>query len=118
ALNSIGKRVTMLQSILTFLLAACAEVSGVYAVWQWVRAGRHWLAGILGTVLLLIYALLQTTQPFSFGRAFAAYGGVFIAVAMLWGWLIDGRTPDGWDWLGVGVCLAGVLIMIGMPRAS
>ncbi len=103
-------------SLITFLLAACAEVGGAYSVWQGLRAGRAALFGIGGAVLLFIYAWLQTTQPFNFGRAFAAYGGVFIVVATLWGWLVDGRTPDRWDWLGVSVCLAGVLIIIGGPR--
>src|SRR5437870_1902195 len=107
----------MLQSLLTFLLAACAEIGGAYAVWQWVRSGRSVLVGILGTVLLLVYALVQTTQVFSFGRAFAAYGGVFIVVATLWVWLIDEHTPDGWDWLGAGVCLTGALIIVAAPRA-
>jgi small multidrug resistance family-3 protein len=106
----------MLKSIPLFFLAALAEIGGAYLIWQWARVGRTVLLALLGAGLLLSYALLQTAQPFNFGRAFAAYGGVFIAVATLWGWWIDGRIPDRWDWMGVAVCLIGAAIVLWMPR--
>ena len=106
----------MLKSTVLFLLAAVAEISGAYLIWQWQRAGKPALFGLLGAVILFTYALIQTTQTFSFGRAFAAYGGVFIAAATLWGWWIDHRLPDRWDWVGMGVCLIGAAIILWMPR--
>ena len=106
----------MLKSTLLFLLAAIAEISGAYLIWQWQRGSKPLPFALLGAVILFTYALIQTTQTFSFGRAFAAYGGVFIVVATLWGWWIDGRTPDRWDWIGAGVCLIGAAIILWMPR--
>ena len=106
----------MLKSTLLFLLAAITEISGAYLIWQWQRAGKPLLFALLGTMILFTYALIQTSQTFSFGRVFAAYGGVFIVVATLWGWWIDGRAPDRWDWIGAGVCLTGAAIILWMPR--
>jgi small multidrug resistance family-3 protein len=106
----------MLQSIVAFVLAAAAELGGAYLVWQWVRGGRGWALGLLGAGSLLVYALLQTTQSFTFGRAFAAYGGIFIAGALLWGWWVDGHVPDRWDVVGVAICLVGAAVILWMPR--
>jgi small multidrug resistance family-3 protein len=108
----------MLKTISLFLIAGLAEIGGAYLVWQWVRAHKPFWFGLLGIGALLLYALVQTLQPFNFGRAFAAYGGVFISLALLWGWLIDGRTPDKWDWLGVIACLVGVTIILLAPHET
>lgn len=70
-----------------------------------------------GVLALFLYAWMQTNQAFGFGRAFAAYGAVFIATALLWGWWVDGQTPDRWDWLGVGICLAGSALTLWAPRS-
>jgi small multidrug resistance family-3 protein len=107
----------ILQSVGFFVLAAAAELGGAYLVWQWVREGRPWWLALIGAGSLFIYALLQTSQSFGFGRAFAAYGGIFIAGALVWGWLIDGRAPDPWDWIGAAICLAGAAVILWMPRA-
>jgi small multidrug resistance family-3 protein len=106
----------MIKTFALFVIAALAEVGGAYLVWQTVRGGRPLWFAALGAAFLIGYALIQTTQSFNFGRAFAAYGGTFIAVALLWGWLIDAHAPDGWDWIGVAICLVGVMVMIGIPR--
>lgn len=106
----------MLKSILLFVLAAIAEISGAYLIWQWQRTGKPFVFALVGIVVLFVYAFIQTAQSFSFGRAFAAYGGIFIATATLWGWWVDGRTPDRWDWVGMAVCLAGAAIILWMPR--
>ncbi len=100
-----------------FVLAALCEVSGAYLVWQWQRTGKPVLFALFGIIALFIYSLIQTTQAFGFGRTFAAYGGIFILVALLWGWLVDKQIPDRWDWLGITVCLVGVAIMLAAPRS-
>lgn len=103
-------------TISLFLIAGVAEIGGAYLIWQWVRAGKPPLWSVLGLVALFIYSLTQTLQGFNFGRVFAAYGGVFITLAMLWGWWIDGHTPDHWDWIGVAICLVGVTVILWAPR--
>lgn len=60
--------------------------------------------------------MVPTLQPAHFGRVYAAYGGFFIVLALLWGWWIDGQRPDGWDLIGAGVALVGVLILFYAPR--
>ncbi len=108
----------LLKASALFLLAALCEISGAYLIWQWRNSGKPaWLA-LGGVLALFLYGLIQTAQTFSFGRAFAAYGGIFIAAAVLWGWGIDKRVPDHWDWLGVAVCLIGAGVILWAPRGQ
>lgn len=107
----------MVKSLIYFLLAALCEIGGAYLVWQWQRMGRSVWWVLPAIALIFLYALVQTAQAFSFGRAFAAYGAVFIATALLWGWWVDGHAPDRWDWLGSGICLLGAAIILWMPRS-
>lgn len=106
----------MLKTIILFLVAGLAEIGGAYLIWQWIREGKPAVLALLGLAALFAYGVIQTLQVFSFGRTFAAYGGVFITLAMLWGWLVDGRSPDRWDWVGVVVCVIGVGIILMAPR--
>ena len=106
----------MMRIISLFLIAALAEIGGAYLIWQWLRNHKPSVFGLLGVLALFFYGITQTLQALNFGRAFAAYGGVFIITATLWGWWVDGRLPDRWDWLGAGVCLIGVAIMLWAPR--
>ncbi len=106
----------MLKSIALFVLAALCEIGGAYLVWQWARAGRTLMLALIGAAVLFVYAFVQTNQSFNFGRAFAGYGGIFITVALLWGWWVDGHAPDHWDWLGVAICLIGVVVILWAPR--
>lgn len=106
----------ILQIVALFSAAAVCEIAGAYLIWQWQREGKPLVWALVGVVGLFIYSLIQTMQTFSFGRAFAAYGGVFIVGAMLWGWLVDGHMPDSWDVLGGVVCLVGVGIILLAPR--
>ena len=106
----------MIRTVRLFITAGLCEIGGVYLIWQWIHASKSALWGLLGLIALLVYGLVQTLQVFTFGRAFAAYGGIFITLAMLWGWKVDGKIPDHWDWLGVGLCLFGASLILWAPR--
>jgi small multidrug resistance family-3 protein len=104
-------------SIGLFVLAGLAEIGGGYLIWLWLREGRPAYWGISGGIALALYGVIATFQSFpSFGRVYAAYGGVFIILSVLWGWLVDKKTPDLYDWVGAGICLIGVSVMLWAPR--
>ncbi len=87
-------------------------------MWLWWREGRPWLLGLVGAVVLVLYGLIPTYQAAHFGRVYAAYGGVFVVLSLLWGWAIDRVSPDRYDLAGVCLCLAGVAVIMYAPRAS
>ncbi|GAB3893575.1 YnfA family protein [Microbispora bryophytorum] len=108
---------TVIRSLLLFVLAALAEIGGAWLVWQGVREQRGllWIGG--GVIALGLYGLVATFQPdANFGRILAAYGGVFVAGSLVWGMVVDGFRPDRWDVIGALVCLAGVLVIMYAPR--
>lgn len=104
------------QSVLLFLVAGLCEISGGWLVWQWIRAGKGLSWGIVGGAILILYGIIPTFQPAHFGRVYATYGGFFIGLALLWGWIVDGNTPDRFDIVGAVVSLAGVGIIMYWPR--
>lgn len=107
----------MFYTIALFLFAGLAEIGGGYLIWLWLREGKPYYWGILGGVALALYGVIATFQTFpSFGRVYAAYGGVFIALSVIWGWGIDKKTPDLYDWIGAGICLVGVSVILFAPR--
>ncbi|MFZ3103004.1 MAG: YnfA family protein [Desulfitobacteriaceae bacterium] len=107
----------MFFSILLFFLAGLAEIGGGYLVWLWLRDGKPYTYGFLGAIILILYGIIPTFQKFpNFGRVYAAYGGIFILLAVLWGWAIDRKVPDIYDWVGVVICLIGVSVMLLAPR--
>ncbi|MBN3890584.1 MULTISPECIES: YnfA family protein [unclassified Nostoc] len=106
----------MIKSLLYFLWAGLLEIGGGYLIWLWLREGKPSWLGILGGIALAFYGVIATLQPTNFGRVYAAYGGVFIAMAMLWGWKVDGVTPDRYDLIGVCLALMSVLIIMFAPR--
>ena len=99
-----------------FVLTAMAEILGCYLPYLWLRRGQSaWLL-LPAAASLSAFAWLLTLHPFAAGRTYAAYGGVYVAVAMLWLWLVDGISPDRWDVIGVAVSLAGMGIIAFGPR--
>lgn len=107
----------MVYAIVLFVLAGLAEIGGGYLIWLWLKEGRTIFWGIFGGMALVLYGVIATFQAFSsFGRVYAAYGGVFIVLSVLWGWGIDKKTPDIYDFIGAGICLVGVSVMLFAPR--
>ncbi len=106
----------MVQSLFFFVLAGFCEIGGGYLFWLWLREGKSpWLA-LIGVIVLAIYGVLPTLQPASFSRAYAAYGGVFIVLSLLWGWVVEQTAPDKYDWLGAWLAFLGVLVIMYAPR--
>lgn len=104
------------QTFLIYAVAALAEIAGCFAFWAWVRLGSSWLWFLPGVASLALFAWLLTTVDVpAAGRAYAAYGGVYIGASLLWLWIIEGVRPDRWDVLGAMICLAGVGMILG-PR--
>ena len=104
------------KSLLYFVLAGFCEIGGGYLVWLWLREGKSiWLA-VVGAAVLVLYGVIPTLQPANFGRVYAAYGGIFIALSLLWGWRVDGISPDRFDMLGGVIALIGVAVMMYTPR--
>jgi small multidrug resistance family-3 protein len=111
------QHVTVLRSILLFVLAAIAEIGGAWLVWQGVREHRGLLFVGAGVVALGAYGFVATLQPDShFGRILAAYGGVFVAGSLLWAMVVDRFRPDRYDLLGAALCLIGVGVIMYAPR--
>ena len=108
-----------LPAYVVYLAAALAEIAGCYAVWTWMRLGGSILWLLPGTASLLLFAWLLTLAPSgAAGRAYAAYGSVYIAASLVWLWAVEGQRPDGWDVTGALVCLMGAGIILLAPRAG
>jgi len=106
----------LVKSISYFILAGLCEIGGGYLVWLWLRENRPISYGVAGAAILILYGVIPTLQPAHFGRVYAAYGGVFIALSILWGWKIDGIVPDRFDIIGGCIALIGVAVIMYWPR--
>lgn len=111
-------RNTILISITFFILAGLSEIGGGYLVWLWLRESLSWILGVLGGFVLFVYGIIPTFQPHHFHRIYSAYGGIFIVMALLWGWIVQGLRPDTFDILGAIISLIGVMIIFYMPRKN
>jgi small multidrug resistance family-3 protein len=100
------------KSAIFFIIAGIFEIGGGYGVWLWLREGREIIYAVTGALLLILYGVVPTFQPAHFGRVYAAYGGVFVVMSLLWGWKIDGIVPDRYDVIGALVVLVGVFIIM------
>jgi small multidrug resistance family-3 protein len=106
-----------MRTTLIYIAAALAEIAGCFAFWAWLKHGKSivWLAP--GMVSLALFAYLLTlVDSEAAGRAYAAYGGVYIAASLIWLWRIEGLQPDRWDITGATLCLAGAAIIVAGPR--
>lgn len=107
---------TLTKTLLIFILAGLCEIGGGYLVWIWLKSGKPILYGLTGMIILAVYGVVATLQPANFGRVYAAYGGIFVVMSLLWSWKIDNLAPDKYDIIGAAVVLAGAWIIFYAPR--
>lgn len=111
-----GGAANVLQTFALFILTAVAEIVGCYLPYLWLKQGRSaWLL-IPAVFSLVAFAWLLTLHPQAAGRVYAAYGGVYISVALAWLWAVESIRPTSTDWVGVSVSLLGMLIIMFGPR--
>ena len=106
----------LVKSFLLFILAGLFEIGGGYLIWQWLKNDKPLWWGIVGGIVLVLYGVVATWQTADFGRVYAAYGGIFIIMALIWAWKVDGFKPDRWDMIGALIAVIGACIIIYMPR--
>lgn len=107
------------MTALIYIGAALAEIGGCFAFWAWLRMGKSplWLAP--GVVSLILFAwLLTRVDSDAAGRAYAAYGGIYICASLAWLWAVEGVRPDRWDISGAALCLIGTCIILLGPRTA
>jgi small multidrug resistance family-3 protein len=108
-----------MASIVVFLGAAVAEIAGCFAFWAWLRLDKSvwWL--LPGGLSLLLFAYLLTlVETDAAGRAYATYGGIYIAVSLGWLWIVEGKSPDRWDLIGATICIVGAAVILYGPREA
>ena len=106
----------ILLSFFYFILAGIAEIGGGYLVWLYLKDDKSPWYMLAGAITLIIYGIIPTLQEAPFGKVYAAYGGIFIALSILWGYYVDGIPPDRYDIIGGVVSIIGVLIIMYYPR--
>ena len=108
-----------MRSFAFYMAAAVAEIGGCFAFWAWLRLGKRALWVVPGMAALALFAYLLTRVDSAFaGRAYAAYGGVYIASSLLWMWIVEGARPDRWDLIGAAVCFLGAAVILFGPRPA
>ncbi|ELQ9307504.1 YnfA family protein [Serratia marcescens] len=108
----------MLKTTLLFFATALAEIIGCFLPYLWLKKqGSAWLL-LPAALSLMLFVWLLTLHPAASGRVYAAYGGVYVATALLWLWVVDGVKLSALDWVGAGVALVGMLIIVSGWRAA
>jgi small multidrug resistance family-3 protein len=107
------------KSIAFFVAAAVAEIAGCFAFWAWARLGKSawWLVPGVASLVLFAWLLTRVDAAFA-GRAYAAYGGIYIAASLAWLALVERTLPDRWDLLGAAICVGGAAVILLGPRAA
>lgn len=106
-----------MQTLIFFLIAALGEISGCYTFWVWLRLGKSIWWIVPGLLALIIFATALTKIDASnAGRAYAAYGGIYILSSLVWLWLVEGVRPDRWDFIGVVLSLLGTVVILFSPH--
>ena len=108
-----------MTALLWYLMAAAGEIGGCFAFWAWLRMHKSPLWTLPGAVSLVLFALALTRIPTDHaGRAYAAYGGIYVLSSLLWLWAVEKTPPDRWDVAGAAVCLVGAGIILFGPRSG
>ena len=108
---------SVIKAIGIFVIAGLCEIGGGYLVWIWLKEDKPLWIGVMGLIVLGLYGVVATLQPANFGRVYAAYGGIFIVLAILWGWKVDGFVPDKFDIIGGIIALFGMAVIMFAPRS-
>ena len=118
-LNEARLRLRIAMTAFAYIGAALAEIAGCFAFWAWLRLDKSpwWLGPGIAALVLFAY-LLTLVEAEHAGRAYAAYGGVYITASLLWLWIVEGAKPDRWDVIGAIICLVGAAIILFGPRGS
>jgi small multidrug resistance family-3 protein len=106
----------IITTLALFFAAALLEIGGGYLVWKWLKEKRTWIYGLIGGLILFGYGIIPTLQPAHFGRVYAAYGGIFVVSSIIWGAIVDKKSPDRYEIIGALVTLLGALIIFYAPR--
>lgn len=107
------------MSLLFYATAAVGEIAGCFAFWAWLRLDKSAWWAVPGTLSLVVFAILLTRIDVALaGRAYAAYGGIYITASLLWLWVIEGSRPDRWDVIGAAICLVGAAVILFGPRSA
>ncbi len=108
----------MQLQLFAYIGAAICEIAGCFAFWAWLKLDKSPLWLIPGMASLALFAYLLTlVESDTAGRAYAAYGGVYIIASILWIWLAEGAKPDRWDIMGASIALSGACIILLVPRS-
>lgn len=104
-------------SLVAFIGAAVMEIAGCFAFWAWLKLDKSplWLVPGMAALALFAYFLTLADSPLA-GRAYAAYGGIYISCALIWGWTVEGHRPDIWDATGAVICIVGMAMILFAPR--
>ncbi len=106
----------VITTLALFFGAALFEIGGGYLVWRWLKEKSTWLYGLFGGLVLFLYGVIPTLQPAHFGRVYATYGGFFVISSIIWGFMVDKKSPDKYEIIGALVTLLGALIIFYGPR--
>lgn len=106
----------ILYSVFFFFIAGLCEIGGGYLVWLWLRESYSWIFGAFGGFVLFLYGVVPTFQKTHFHRTYAAYGGIFVIMAIGWGYFFEGIVPDTYDIIGSIIATIGIIIIFYYPR--
>ena len=109
----------MIQNLMAFAVAAILEILGCFTFWLWLRRGASAAIAALGILSLIGFAVALTRVDAAFaGRAYAAYGGIYIAASLVWLWLVEGQQPTSSDVLGASIAVIGALVIVGFAART
>lgn len=106
-----------MKTISLYVLAAVLEIGGAYAFWAWLRLDKPAGWSLAGIAALILFAIVLTqSEALHAGRAYAAYGGIYIVSSLAWLWAVEAIRPDRWDLAGASLCILGAVLILAGPR--